>query len=189
MRDSGVLVETGALSRFSTVFISLLGLTYIVYLFLWQASYVVALKKVSFAWDGWEVPAKVLRIDQRWRLFAPYSLKDDGWYVVPGTLKNGAQVDLFRKGATLTFRKPESVFAIYKNERWRRYTLNLWQKDFSSLRPYYARYLCRNWNSTHSKDQHLDTLEIIYMLEHTPPPGAPPPDVKPTLLLQWTCEE
>src|SRR6266508_4893070 len=36
----------------------------------------------------------VLRLDQTWNMFALYPLKDDGWYVIPGRLKDGEVVDL-----------------------------------------------------------------------------------------------
>ncbi len=38
----------------------------------------------------------ILRLDQKWSMFAPYPLMDDGWYVIPGKLKNGTEIDLFQ---------------------------------------------------------------------------------------------
>jgi hypothetical protein len=37
------------------------------------------------------------------------------------------------------------------------------------LQPGYARHLCREWNRRHRRDEILDELEIIYVLEFTPP--------------------
>src|SRR5262249_24161587 len=40
--------------------------------------------------------ASTFAVDQQWDMFAPCPLKDDGWYVVQGNLKNGSSIDLFR---------------------------------------------------------------------------------------------
>jgi hypothetical protein len=111
----------------------------------------------------------LLGIDQKWNMFAPYPLKDDGWYVIPGKLKNGHTVDLFRDGKEVTWAKPALVSATYKNFRWQKYMMNLWRKDLAAFRPEYARYLCRNWNAQHRDGLKLEALEIYFLVETTLP--------------------
>jgi predicted DCC family thiol-disulfide oxidoreductase YuxK len=112
---------------------------------------------------------RLLGLDQQWGMFAPYPHKGDGWYVIPARLKDGQIIDLFRGGRPVTWEKPSRVAATYKNYRWRKYMMNLWLKDYERHRPYYAQYLCRDWNSRHRGAQRLEELEIVYMLEVTLP--------------------
>ncbi|HEX5036487.1 MAG TPA: HTTM domain-containing protein [bacterium] len=111
--------------------------------------------------------ASVLRLDQTWNMFAPYPLKDDGWYVIPGVLKNNQEVDVFRGGGPVSWEKPKYVAYMYKNQRWQKYMMNLWSKDFSEFRLYYGRYLCRVWNDHHKGGEQLDHFSINYMRQDT----------------------
>lgn len=110
--------------------------------------------------------AETLQLGQRWNMFSR-PLRNDGWYVIEGKLLNGDSVDLFRNGAPLTFEKPKLVSALYPNQRWRKYMMNLWSKRFADYRKPLAKYLCQKWNSTHSGLQRLHTINIIYVLEKT----------------------
>jgi hypothetical protein len=123
-------------------------------------------------------------LDQMWGMFAPYPLKDDGWYVVVGTREDGREVDLLRGGAPVSWNKPELVSATYQNTRWRKYMVNLWQKEHAAHRARFARYLCREWDARHGEGERLREIEIYYMLEVTLPDyqTAPPQKV---LLCQY----
>ncbi len=156
--------------------------------------------------DGknWAVPSDIrwightLRLDQKWNMFAPFPLKDDGWFVIPGKLVNGGYVELWQGGEVkwatdeekatwtkekstddpvlqnaynLSRAKPEVVSAMYPNQRWRKYMRNLWQKQYKNLRLYYGKHLCRAWNADHRGQDKLRSFQIVYMKEVTPRPG------------------
>jgi predicted DCC family thiol-disulfide oxidoreductase YuxK len=106
-------------------------------------------------------------LHQSWELFAPFPAKDDGWYVIPGLLGDGRQLDLFRGGAELDWRKPKYIALTIKNNRWRKFLEALRRKE--PLRTAYAGYLCREWNRRHSGSEAVQALDIIYMLEWTKP--------------------
>ena len=106
-------------------------------------------------------------LEQSWNMFAPFPAKDDGWYVIPGKLRNGATVDLFRAGKPVSFAKPTYGSLEFKNHRWVKFHENLRKRPF--LQPAYARQLCRDWNRRHRQGETLDELEIIYVLEVTQP--------------------
>jgi len=129
----------------------------------------------------------VLRLDQTWNMFAPYPLKDDGWYVIPGRLKDGEVVDLNNDGARVTLDRPLSISQTYKNYRWRKYLDNLLSESIRSYRVYYAEYLCRAWNVRHNGSEILEELDIIYMLEWTLP-NYQHPVPRPVRLLRHRCE-
>jgi len=119
--------------------------------------------------EGARIIAYTTRLDQRWGMFAPYPRTEDGWYVVPGKLVNGTDVNLFTNENSVSYEKPKDVSAMYTSTRWRTYLMNLWLRYYSNYRPSYSRYLCREWNNKHQGDMKLKSLQIIFMLEITKP--------------------
>ncbi len=123
----------------------------------------------------------LLSLDQKWDMFSP-PLRDDGWYVIPGNLRNGREVDLFRGGADLSWDKPKLVSSMYHTARWRKYMMNLWLASNREHRLYYGKYLCRDWNTRHTGGELLESFEILFIREMTPEPGE---IVKPELKSIW----
>ena len=106
----------------------------------------------------------LFRVDQHWGMFAPTVFKDDGWYILEGTTPDGHMLDLNRRGAPVAYDKPASVVALFKNDRWRKYSENYLFVSNAWMRPYYCNYLLRIWreNPAHPPLRHLS---IIYMKE------------------------
>ncbi|SFQ71643.1 HTTM domain-containing protein [Hymenobacter arizonensis] len=106
----------------------------------------------------------LLRVDQHWGMFAPTVFKDDGWYILEGTTADGRQVDLNRRGQPVSYAKPASVVALFKNDRWRKYSENYLFVNNAWMRPYYCNYLLRIWheNADHPALRHL---LVVYMKE------------------------
>ncbi|WP_028080612.1 DCC1-like thiol-disulfide oxidoreductase family protein [Solimonas soli] len=123
---------------------------------------------------------RVLRIDQLWNMFAPFPLKDDGWWVFPAHLADGREIDLLhpRRGAP-DYAKPDNYALDQENIRWLTYRGRLWQKNYAEHRRWYGQYLCRQWNAgkmatPEGRGERLMTFKMVYMLERTPPPGQTP---------------
>ncbi len=167
------------------MYISLAGLAYVLYIFIWQINYIEPIGR--HLPTGWDLPAKVLRIDQYWNLFGPHPFKNDGWYIVAATLENGEQRDLFREGALLNYDRPDNIYATFPSTRWRKYWYELRIPNNEIYRPHFASYMCRSWNDVHKENERVMTLELINMVEFTPPQGAPPNPIRPVTLLQWDC--
>jgi hypothetical protein len=129
--------------------------------------------------------AQIFKISQKWNMFSPYPLLNDGWMVIPADLKDGSQVDLIQGGAEVSWEKPKSFHQAYKNERWRKYLMNLYKKDYSEYRPYFAEYLCRDWNRIHRGEKKLEHLQIFFMMERTLPDGEAP--IRKVSLLDYQC--
>ncbi len=162
-----------------------LPVCFFVYVFLWN------LRTTNFSTFSKFFPkkingiAQIFRIDQKWNMFSPYPLVNDGWFVIPGNLKDGSQVDLMKGGREISWEKPKSFDETFKNERWRKYLMNLYKKDYSEHRPYYAQYLCREWNRNHRGAEELERLEIFFMLERTLKDGVAP--IQKVSLLEYEC--
>jgi len=93
--------------------------------------------------------------------------------VSAATLNSGSVIDLNNDNYTPVFDKPAYVLNRFKNDRWRKYTEQLFVNTNSHIRPYYADYLIRTYNSKHSLNP-IANLAIFYMLERTPEDGSQP---------------
>ena len=114
----------------------------------------------------------MLRLDQYWGMFAPFPQKDDGWYVMPGQLVNGAPIEVWTGAlGTPSFAKPALVSAAYPNQRWSKYMMNLWFSSYSDYRLYLGQYFCRRYNGIDNvrRPTSLKNFEITYVKEVTLP--------------------
>ena len=124
-------------------------------------------------WDFPNIAKKLVRfvhIDQHWGMFAPYPLKDSGWYEFGITQWNGEYVHTFidpKSEAEWDEEKdqPKRINEFYVDQRWRKYLLNIWEKKNSSLRRGLAGYLCDQWNRSR-EDETLDkALSVDFEFE------------------------
>ncbi|HEY9858081.1 MAG TPA: hypothetical protein V6D16_01145, partial [Candidatus Obscuribacterales bacterium] len=134
--------------------------------------------------------SRVTRLDQSWSIFAPAPPRDDGWYVIPGQLADGTEVDVFKDGAPVSYEKPSLKVrnAIYRNMQWRSYLINLNRAVGKKLYPYYGEYLCRSWNAQHQGANQIKSLEVYFIKERTVPPGKPQ-TVEKTQTWQQSCSQ
>ena len=117
----------------------------------------------------------LLRVDQLWDMFAPFPLKEDGWFVIPAQLSNGREIDLMHpERGTVSYDKPRRVAQEWPDVRWHKYLERIWSAQFASARLDYGRFLCRSWNSAGPATPRLKTFKIIYMLEMSVPEGQTP---------------
>lgn len=138
----------------------------LVYVTLWN------LRTVNF--ERWEqvLPVeantlgRALQIGQIWNLFAPFPATEDGWFVLVGTLVGGEEVEV-RTGEPPSFEKPANVSRSLGPSRWRKYMMNLDDRQNSIHRRHYGRYLCRHWNGRHEGDERLASVRIFVMRERT----------------------
>jgi hypothetical protein len=127
-----------------------------------------------------------LRLNQNWGMFAPNVFKDDGWYVLKGTLeKSGVSFDLLNPHRKLTEGKPARVVQMFKNDRWRKYYENLLFTEHAFMRGYFCNYKKRVWNEKNAQKK-IRSLEVIYMKEFTLPDYQ---RSVPEKVILWKCEE
>lgn len=132
-------------------------------------------------------------LGQDWSLFAPYPMKLDGWYVMPGVLKDRRPVDLLNMRMTPpTDAPPKSGEMRYPSERWAKLMIYLYFSDAPpALFHHYGRYQCARWNQSHPQAP-LDRFDMVFMTDLTPPPWqthSPLPRHQPVLLWRQTCPE
>lgn len=153
----------------SNIIVSLL----LIYVFLWNLS-TLQISHPPFIPPPLIV-SSLLGVDQTWDMFAPTPLREDGWYVIPGRLRDGTEVNVYN-GKLVDWKKPPSLAAVYSNDRWRSYMMNLFIVEEGSMHlPFYAQYLCRNWNENHPVEKQLISFDIYYMVRENSleDPSAP----------------
>ena len=157
----------------SSLVTNLLALFFLLYVFCWNLTTV----------SEYDMPERirplgyVLGLRQDWGVFAPEPRKTGGWYVIPGTLNSGQQVDLMpaavrndfdlREG--VSWEKPEDVANTLKNKYWRKYLSGIEDPDNEDLRNYFGRYICREWNARRTGAEELINLQIVHMKVRTLP--------------------
>lgn len=105
----------------------------------------------------------IMRIDQYWNMFAPYPIREGGWFAIPAKLRNGQEIDLYNE-KPISWELPELCSACYKNDRWRSFMLNLlFDKNNAVNLSNYAKVLMRQWNEKHPYEENLVEFEIVFM--------------------------
>ena len=114
----------------------------------------------------------ILRLDQHWNMFAPSPTKKEGWFTIPAMTLNGQKIDLLHGGEQRALDKSSLMAAPHKNLKWQTLMLYLNHSKYSRYCAYYGQYLIRQWNQTHSAEQRIKSMQIVFMKEVTPQPGA-----------------
>lgn len=109
-----------------------------------------------------------LRLDQNWGMFAPGVFKDDGWFVYEANTEDGRCFDLLCPDKEINYSKPEAVTAMFKNDRWRKFSENLILQKNTFMRGYFTNYYRRIWNES-NPDRKINGLQLVYMSEFTKP--------------------
>ncbi len=174
--------RSGVVRLRSSLAVNLLAAFFLFYVLLWNAGTVSS----SFAMPATGyTPGYFLGLNQYWTMYAPSPPREDGWWVVPGTLSNGERVDLMSVVrddygvSKVSFEKPENIHGLDNNEHWRKYleyiTTNEYidtperRADQREQRENFGEYLCRAWNGRHPDKESLQRLEIVFMRETTLP--------------------
>lgn len=162
------------------------ALLLIAYVFFWNL-YTLGFKSVNerypsdFSWVG-----RALQLKQSWNMFY-IPTKETGWFVIAAELLNGKLVDLYRGGAPLEWKKPPLVSLTYRDQRWRKYLENLISPSGQKYLPYYARYLCVEWNRHHPGEEEIKSLQIVYMKHYIFPNNQVSDTIK-TVLWNESCQ-
>lgn len=136
--------------------------------------------------SGWKCLGHATYLCQRWDMFAPPT-REDGWFVIRGTLRNGRTVNLWKPGTPIPDKQPRLVSAMYPNAQWRKYLMQIAVRGNAEYRRYFTHWISDRWNaSVLTRSNEVDKVHIAFQLEPTPPPSAPMPE--PTELVLWTWD-
>ena len=138
-----------------------------------------------------ERPARWLRIDQRWDMFAPYPLSVSIYPLVPGLLRSGEIVDLHRQTSDAgDWVEPARFYSLYDNYRWRKYLGRVDSHRNPAVRRAYGEYQCRRWNTAdRPPDQQLGLLEVNFVKFRTTTDGTPKQRSRRMVWRHWCYAE
>ena len=128
----------------------------------------------------------LLRLHQRWDMFAPYPRVGDSWIVIDAQLADGTHYDIFNDRA-ISFDKPSNLADSFHDTLWRKYLTNLSSHLFRKHLPYFSDWLCRNWNQDQVPRPEAYRIKIWVVEEHTPKPGAPTEPPQPLVIWSQNC--
>ena len=160
----------------------------------WRLPFISADQDTAYRYvfpTEWRGLKRVLRLDQKWSMFAPYPRRSDAYFVVPGILASGKIVDVYHATpAQPNFAKPEFLFdAKFKNYRWRKYTDRLGKKQYRRFLSSYGGYLCRRYNSAFGTEDPLTDFIVYRMVERTPAPGQTSRVKRNQIWRHWCVEQ
>jgi Vitamin K-dependent gamma-carboxylase len=188
LKKSAAIAET-YLKKSVRSIIELLGVSYIVFLFCWQAGssplYMPYNIHTPYVLDPL---VKTIRIDQYWNIFTQ-SLPWRGWHIMAAELSDGRIVDLLRDAAPVSFERPDSVPDLYYNARWKRWITELIDDQHTIYRQPVIDYWCKQWNTDPAHAQKIVSITLIYMGEHVPLHGEPAEKSEPYILINSECVE
>lgn len=116
-----------------------------------------------------------LRLDQQWMMFAPDPPQASHYYLIPGHLRNGTVVELFRNRGLFQWTgtpfsdRSRGAAAQYRadvgSHRWAKFYENLNNHEHEDLiRERFLHYVCEQWNERHSGQTELLTVALEYYL-------------------------
>lgn len=127
-----------------------------------------------------------LQIKQKWGMFSPDVSNISGWVVIPGTLRNGELVNLHQNGVPLNWTPPKSIPSSFKNERQRKYFMNMRYPAMEKYRSPFSHFICEDWNNRHSEEKKVIRFEVFY-LEREYNPSYPEKIYQKNLVWNASC--
>ena len=109
--------------------------------------------------------ARLVRIDQKWSMFAPKPLTLSMYPQIHGTLRNGESVNLYKlTGDDPDWVAPDYMYPLYDNYRTRKYFDRLRAYKNNAVRSAFGHYQCKTWNSkVTDRSQQLGILTLHYV--------------------------
>jgi len=136
-----------------------------------------------------EYTARVLRLDQRWDMFAPFPATESSYPLISGNLRDETPVDLYQlTSSKADWRPPSRYYSLYPSYRWRKYLGRVRSHGNNSVRQALGDYYCRSWNGIERpRAEQLATLEIRFATIVTAPPGSAPNAEKRSMVWRHWC--
>ena len=109
--------------------------------------------------------ARVVRIDQKWSMFAPKPLTLSMFPQVEGRLRNGDLVNLYKlTGTEADWQPPEHMYPLYDGYRSRKYYDRLRSFKNNAVRTAFGHYQCKTWNGKATdRSRQLGILKLHYV--------------------------
>jgi hypothetical protein len=116
--------------------------------------------------------ARALGLAQRWDLFAPRPMQNDGWIVVVGFFGGGNEVDLL-SGRTPDWNPPRPLHRHLRDDRWRRFLAQVRLPGGSNRLLPFSEWARREFDRAHPNHPPLEQVSIYAVLLSVHEPTQP----------------
>jgi predicted DCC family thiol-disulfide oxidoreductase YuxK len=153
----------------------------------WHASLAQASNSFQQATASFGNRLRHLGLQQRWMVFSPMPMANDGWFELHLQPDDGPQHRLLVPSLTpvSSSTNPLRSQPLYRTQRQRKFFHNLQQPEHSRGAEAYARFACRQLAATPGFTP--GELELVWMQETTQPPPLPPAPVQTVSRLRQRC--
>jgi len=132
-------------------------------------------------------PMLMLRLYANWGMFAPNPPSTSGWFIIVGQRKNSTEIDVWNDNDPVDWKMPELPSATYRTQRWRKFLDNIVNERHAVVRPHFLRWMCKNWNESHSEVDQVRSLTLYQMAQTIKWPERSYTEVKKNSLQQQGC--
>ena len=163
---SSAVVHDMVRAKWSSPLLNLVAGFFLIYIFVWNLT---SVSTVTMTEDARALGIS-LGISQYWSMFAPSPTQGTSWYVMPGVLQDGQQIDLFpyvldgnpHDLKEVAWEKPQDIRNYFTSERWRKYFDALTNNDNTTLLRPFGQSICRSWNDINGGTPlELQTFKIV----------------------------
>jgi len=122
-----------------------------------------------------DTSSRILRIDQKWSMFAPKPLTISFYPQVEGKLRNGESVNLYPLTETdPEWQAPEYMYPLYNGYRARKYFDRIRSYKSNAPRSGFGHYQCKTWNKKgRERSEQLGILTLNFVSFQTNTEGKP----------------
>lgn len=136
-------------------------------------------------------------VHQRWGMFSPLPMRENGWFLIPARRRDGSVVDLMFRGEAdfvarpLSLEHRENTVWDYPGTRWRKLFNNIILHSQSRYRGALASLFCRRMNAGLGEydASRIEVLEIVLMYRRNYPLDQPKMQTKPWMLWRHHCDQ
>lgn len=165
----------------------IMGVVFFATLLMWNLT---TIRKYNIKSPVFQSIGRWLHIYQEWNMFAPYPKLDNVWVEVPGVLSDGSEVEVITGNRDTYSIKDQAFYDSIPNEHWRKFYLNLTEKNTYSR--YFGSFLCRKWNDRNIRWVENTTLrkfEVVVYSQVNLPDGEKSGITKKHSWKHWCFDE
>lgn len=107
----------------------------------------------------------LVKLRQKWAMFAPNPTKFSSWYALEAQLANGDSVDLFKPSQNFSLRRPRLFTDRTPDRRWGKYMGNLKRGKNVRIRDDFVEYFANRWNRGVDPTFQIIKVNFLYIKE------------------------
>ena len=126
----------------------------------------------------YDIPLRLVQLDQQWFMFAPRPSDIVGWYVAEAALNDGSLVDIMNGGESVSRERPQFISQRYIDFRWRKFLIDLQRPQLEKCRQPLAVYLKNSWDRQHPPPRRIQRLTVYFVWVRVSSAGATSPEAR-----------